>query len=374
MKFFVRSFVLVSLLLFVLQGCGKPEEPEEEIIRPVKAVQVASEKPFGGRLLPGQARAAKEANLSFLVPGTLQTISVAVGDEVKKDALLAQLDPRDYELTINDAEAHLSKAIAQKELAASEHSRVSRVFKKDPGAISKSTVDERKASLDSATAQVESAKASVERSKDNLKYTFLRAPFDGTVVEQFVENHEEVKAMQQVIRIVNTQQIEFTVQIPESLMQYSKKLAKAYVVFDAKPEIRVPATVKEIGKEASRTTRTYPVTLIMDQIGSDQAESFKILPGMAGKAGAEEETVAQIATEADLMGIEIPLSALVSSKEKSSHVWVIDEQSKQVEKRAVEVLKLTENGALVKGLDPGEWIATTGANTLVAGQKVRLLP
>lgn len=369
MKFLLRSFLLFSLLLFVLLGCGKSEETKKEIIRPVKAIQVASQKPFGGRLLPGQAKAATEANLSFRVPGTLQTISVAVGDEVKKDTLLAQLDPSDYELAINDAKAHLSKAIAQKELSASEYNRVARVFKKDPGAISKSTVDERKASLDSAAAQVNSAKASVQKSKDNLRYTFLRAPFDGTVVEQFVENYEEVQAMQQIIRIVNTQQIEFTIQIPESLMQYSEKVTKAYVVFDARPEIKVPARVKEIGKEASRTTRTYPITLIMKQ-----PESFKILPGMAGKAGPEEEAVAQIAAEADLVGTEIPLSAMVASKGEGSHVWVIDEQSKQVEKRSVQVVNLTENGALVNGLKPGEWIATAGANTLVAGQKVRILP
>jgi RND family efflux transporter MFP subunit len=379
MKFLLRSFVLVSLLLFILQGCGKPEEAKKEKLRPVKAIEVASQKPFGGRLLPGQAKAAKEANLSFRVPGTLQTVSVVVGDEVKKDTLLAQLDPNDYQLVINDAKAQLSTAIAQKELSASQYNRVARVFKKDPGAISKSTVDERKAALDSATAQVKSAKASVQKSKDNLRYTFLRAPFDGTVVEQFVENYEEVQAMQQIIRIVNTQQIEFTIQIPESLMQYSEKVTKAYVVFDAKPEIKVPAKVKEIGKEASRTTRTYPITLIMgqpgpDQIGSDEAESFRILPGMAGKAGVEEESAARISAKSDLVGVEIPMSAMVASKEKGTHVWVIEEQSKRVEKRDVEVIKLTENGALVKGLNPGEWIVTAGANTLVADQKVRILP
>ena len=54
------------------------------------------------------------------------------------------------------------------------------------------------------------------------------------------------------------------------------------VEFDAFPGSPVPATIKDIGTEASSSTRTYPVTLALEQ-PTDQ----KILPGMAGRAFGE---------------------------------------------------------------------------------------
>ena len=52
---------------------------------------------------------------------------------------------------------------------------------------------------------------------------------------------------------------------------------------------------------------------------------------------------------------------------------VVDENSHQVSKRAVKLINLTENGAMVTGLEKGEIIATAGVNMLVEGQQVRLL-
>ena len=62
---------------------------------------------------------------------------------------------------------------------------------------------------------------------------------------------------------------------------------------DTYPDKEIAATIKEIGKEASKTTRTYPVTLLMDQ-----PEGFKVLPGMAGRTvGAEGDLPAGAARE-----------------------------------------------------------------------------
>ena len=52
---------------------------------------------------------------------------------------------------------------------------------------------------------------------------------------------------------------------------------------------------------------------------------------------------------------------------------MIDETSGTVSKRPVETGRATPRGVVVEGLQVGEWVATAGANTLVEGQKVRLL-
>ena len=67
--------------------------------------------------------------------------------------------------------------------------------------------------------------------------------------------------------------------------------------FDAYPGRKVPAEVWEIGDEASRATRTYPVTVVMDP-----PEDMDIKPGMAGKIKGR----ADIPEDAQKAGIEIP--------------------------------------------------------------------
>jgi RND family efflux transporter MFP subunit len=368
-----NRLILLTLLMttvLALVACGEKEVVEKDTVRPIKAMKVGAEEPFGGRWFPGKATATQEANLSFRVSGTVQRIPVDIGTEVKQGDLLARLDPQDYQVALNNAQAQLRKATAGLDLAESEYARVARVFQKDPGAVSKSMVDVRKAELDTARAQIVSAKAEVERATDNLSYTYMKSPYDGVVVEKFVDQFEEVQAKQQVIRVLDSSSIEFTVQIPETLMEHVDIVRElgALVVFDTFPDAEVSARVKEVGKEASKTTRTYPVTLIMDQ-----PENFKILPGMAGKAKGDKKATAKIAAEEGLVGVEIPISATFSDEAKQTFVWVVDENSKKVNKRAVTIINLTENGAMITGLEPGEMIATAGANMLVQDQQVRIL-
>lgn len=362
--------MLLSATLLALVACGEKEVVEKESVRPIKAMKVGGLEPFGGRWFPGMATATQQANLSFRVAGTVEQILVDIGAQVKRGALLARLDTQDYQVALNNAEAQLRKARAGLELAVSEYERVARVFNKDPGAVSKSMVDIRKAELDTAKAQVVSAEAAVESARDNLRYTDLKAPFDGVVVEKFVEQYEDVQAQQQIIRLLDNSRVEFTVQIPETLMAHIDKVKDtgAYVVFDAAPGVQVPAKLKEVGKEASKTTRTYPVTLIMNQ-----PDDFNILPGMAGKARGDRAGTAEIAADTGMLGAEIPITATFSDQAKQTFVWVVDENSQQVSKRAVTLINLTEKGAMVTGLKTGEIIATAGANMLVEGQQIRIL-
>ena len=370
-----RSKLIFTLLAFIpllltLAACGDKEVIEKEVIRPIRAMKIAEVEPFGGRWYPGQATATQEANMSFRVAGTVNSISVDIGDEVKQGALLARLDPKDYQVELDNAKAQLRKAISERELAKSEYARVARVFEKDPGAVSKSMVDTRKAQKDSAGAQVLSAQSAVERATDNMNYTSLKAPFDGVVVEKFVEQFEDIQAKQAVVRVLDNSSIEFTVQIPETLMEHIDivKTLGAFVVFDTYPGVEVPATIKEIGKEASKTTRTYPATLIMAQ-----PDDFKILPGMAGKAKGDKAATAQIAEDVGMVGFEIPITAVFSDDAEKTFVWVVDQNNNQVNKREVTLINLTEVGAMVTGLEKGETIATAGANLLVEGQQVRIL-
>ena len=92
-----------------------------------------------------------------------------------------------------------------------------------------------------------------------------------------MENFEDVQNKQAILRLLDDSKIEMIIDIPEHLIINAAYVKDAFVVFDAFPGREIAATIKEIGTEASSTTRTYPVTLIMDQ-----PEDIRILPGMTG--------------------------------------------------------------------------------------------
>jgi RND family efflux transporter MFP subunit len=165
-------------------------------------------------------------------------------------------------------------------------------------------------------AEIDSLEASVQSARDELSYTYLRAPFDGTIVAKYVENFEDVQAKQAILRLLDTSRIEMVVDVPETKISNLPYVRNILVRFDAFPSIEIPAEIKEVGREASLTTRTYPITVIMDQ-----PEGATILPGMAGRATAE-------VAKPEASGLVVPVAAVFSvAGEDGSYVWVIDETS-----------------------------------------------
>ncbi len=359
------SLLVCLLMLFIFPGCQE-EIPKKELVRPVWAMKVGDAASMAGRWFPGRAKATQEVDLSFRVTGPLITRPIDVGNEVKQDQVLARIDPRDFETNLRNVQGQLSRVQAALKRAKADFDRVSRIRKKDPGAVSESMVDRKREAVDQSRAEIKSLTAAVEAARDQLNYTYLKAPFEGTVVAIYVENFEHVLSKQPITRIIDHSQIEMIVNVPESLIIYADDVTKVRIQFDNFPNREFSGQIKEIGREASQKTRTYPVTVIMDQ-----PEDIKILPGMAGKASGEVKR----SEESQQQRIEVPIGAVFTpDTEKQNYVWVIDDQDKTVTRRAVATGELTQVGIIIlQGLKPGEWIAIAGVHSLREGQQVDIL-
>jgi RND family efflux transporter MFP subunit len=342
---------LVACACFGLAiGCSS-EEPAGEIIRPVISITVADVASFSERTFPGSAQAAQEANLAFEVPGKLVERPVDVGDTLQRGQVVARLDPRDFQNA-------LDRALAAQTQARAFRARVQEAAKS--GAVSRQDVTD-------AEARAATADAEVRIRQKALEDATLRAPFDGKVSATYVENFQNVRAKQPIVRLLDSSRLEMEVSVPESLISLAPSAYNIQVEFDAYPDRKVPATITEIGDEASAATRTYPVTVVMDP-----PQDMDLKPGMAGKVTAR----ADLPPEAREVGIEIPLAALFAppdDPEKRSYVWIVDPGALQVSRREVAVGQLTPWGARVRGLEPGERVVTVGVHHLREGQRVSLL-
>ena len=361
----LRTSYTMVLLAMLLAACEQ-KAPEQQPPRLVNAMRVADTSGLTERSFPGRARAGQEVNRSFRVSGPLITLPVNVGDEVKAGDILARIDPQDFETKLATLEGQLQREQAKAKRAQADLTRLQNIYRDDPGATSQTAIDRALQLRDSARASVSSIEASVQNARDQLSYTYLKAPFDGVVVETYVENFETVVAKQSILRVLDPSNIEFVVNVPEILISLAPYVTDISVTFDALPGIEIPAKLKEIGKEASQATRTYPVTLVMEQ-----PQGAEILPGMAGQAAIASRPP----DDSALVGIQIPATAIFTGEDRSKNfVWVVDESTKTLSRRAVEIGQLARFGILIKrGLQPGEWIVVKGVHSVKEGEVVRIL-
>lgn len=76
----------------------------------------------------------------------------------------------------------------------------------------------REEDLAAKRAQIMALEAAVDNAKNQLDYTVLKAPFDGSVVSKYVDNFQTVPAKQPIVRLLDISTIEVTVPVPERLI------------------------------------------------------------------------------------------------------------------------------------------------------------
>jgi RND family efflux transporter MFP subunit len=353
----------LSAVILLLSGCR--EEPVTKPLTIVPAMKVLSASSLSKTPFAGRARAGKEVNLSFRISGPLRELPIKVGDEVEKGDIIARIDPQDYINALGTATGQLNRGKAVEIKAQADYRRILNVYREDPGATSKAAVDLAKAARDSSRATVNSLLSVVKTAKSQLDYTSLHAPFSGIIVSTYVENFETIVPKQPILRLVNIKTIEFIISVPETSIRYFPYVESVTVKFDALPNVEVPATIKEVGREASQSTRTFPVTLIMEQ-----QKGVDILPGMAGSALVSS----RLPDEAKEVGIEVPATAIFSLEDPSkSYVWIIDKENKTLSSREVTLGQLSPTGVFIKsGVKAQEWVVIKGVNSVTEGQKVRI--
>ncbi len=355
-----RPLRVIGMVLLVLAGCA--EEPVvEEVLRTVRYEAVRASEAARARTFAGVARAGVESQLSFRVAGTVDRVPVIVGQQVKRGQLLAQLDPTDYELKVQEALAGLAQAEAALRNSDADYDRVRGLYENHNA--SRRELDGARANFESSQAQVEAAQKRLEQARQQVAYCSLRAPVDGTVAAVDVEVNENVSAGQKLFLLTAGSDIEVEVALPETLIASVEPGEKVAVSFDALPSRSFDATVTEAGVAAVGTATTFPVTVRLAEADPD------IRSGMAA------EVELRFAGAARAKRMMVP-AVSVGEDRDGRYVFVLEAGSGGqgvVKRRAVTVGELTSDGLeILSGLSEGELLVTAGVRRLSDGERVSL--
>jgi multidrug resistance efflux pump len=138
------------------------------------------------------------------VGGPIVELSVQDNQPVTKGDLLFKIDPRTYELAVEQAEAKLKQALASEIVKEDQAKRARDLHRKDRGAISEQSLVRKENDLLVARADVEVARANLHSAKLDLDFTEVRAPVDGYVTNLLLRYGSQTVANQPALALIDT--------------------------------------------------------------------------------------------------------------------------------------------------------------------------
>jgi RND family efflux transporter MFP subunit len=347
------SWVLLLGAIAGLNACNRHAAPVPPI-RPVLSMIVAPEA-AGGAAFAGTVEARYESSLSFRVLGRMIARDVNVGDEVKKGARLAALDPTPFQLALRDAEADLARTEAHRQEASLAAARQRQLFSE--GATAKAEFEAAQHESESAEAATAAARANVGLAQEHLGYAELRAEFDGVIAATNAQVGQVVPPGQEVVRVVRPEEREAMVDVPDHIAIHFRPAIRFIVSSESDPVTRVKGQVREIAPQADPATRTRRVRITL----VDPPLSFRL--GTIVKAMPEMNPGTEI---------ELPSSALLD-RDGKTFVWVVDAATNKVSMREVKIgARDADSFRVVKGLAPGSRVVTAGVHSLSPNQEVKI--
>jgi HlyD family secretion protein len=170
----------VVVLLAAVIACHKTQaNPSYEAV-PVERRDLVVSASASGAIEP-----VLTVDVKSKASGEIIAMKVQTGDDVKKDQLLAEIDPRIPRNNLAQSVANLQVAQAQLSNAKAQLARSDTLFKAQ--AITQTEYDTAKLDYANANAAVIRAQSDLENSRDRMTDTRLRAPLAGTIITKNVE-------------------------------------------------------------------------------------------------------------------------------------------------------------------------------------------
>ncbi len=334
-------------------------QPKEVEVAPpnIEEVNVSAEA-------TGRVEAKYSVDVIARVSGFLMKKYFTEGQFVKKGQTLFQIDPKEYQLEVNNSKATVNQYSALYKNANQELNRANALVKED--LISRSDVDSSLAAANQNRALLDAARQKLELAKVNLSYTTIKSPIDGRIGKVNITEGNYVTATSgSLVNIssVNPVYVTFSlkgddfVKLLKASNQY--KDVEVKVQFDNDSWYDKIGTINFVDNQIDKDSGSVQMRATFDNtkmwlVPGDYMKVKLIAPKLV-----KYMTVPQSCTKGDAMS--------------GYYVWVV-EDGKAVKKNIKVSDDINNNWVVTSGLNLSDKVVVNGIQNITSeGQKLKVV-
>ena len=362
---------LILLLSVCLSACGgsdpRPASARANVA-PVVPVSVATAE---RRDMPyfltglGSVTAYYTVSVKSRVDGELMQVNFKEGQNVHKGDVLALIDPRPYQVALDQAQATQFKDQAALRDAKLNYDRYKQLLQ-ESGAMSQQQVDTQKATANQFEGAVRNDQAAIDSAKLNLVYCHITAPVSGRIGLRQVDPGNIVHAndTNAMFVITQLQPIAVLFTLPEDNLQtVSRQMAKNTLTVDAYGRDNqtklATGTLLTIDNQIDQTTGTGKLKAVFDNkdnaLWPNQFVNIRLLLEVRKNSTA------------------VPAAAIQRGPQ-GTYVFVAKSDN-TVNVRPVTIAFTQDNVSVIaSGISPSEVVVTDGQDKLQEGSKIEIRP
>jgi membrane fusion protein, multidrug efflux system len=308
----------------------------------------------------GSVTAFNTVTVHSRIDGEIMKIYFTEGQFVKAGDILAEIDPRPYQVALDQAEGQLAKDTASQNDAKVDLSRYQQLWKE--GVVARQQVDTQQATVGQFDGSIQSDKAQINNEKLQLTYSRITSPITGRVGLRLVDVGNIVHAADTngILVITQVQPISVIFTLPEdSLPQVVAEMKKRQLAVEAYSRDNntklAEGKLETIDNEIDQTTGTVKLKSQFD----NRDESL----------WPNQFVNARLFLSVRKDAVVIPTAAIQNGAQ-GSFVYVIGPDNKSEVRPVVSDFNEGNISVIRQGLGPGEQIVIDGADKLQAGAEV----
>lgn len=366
--------VIATVLIFFTEPTASQSGASVETATLVDVVQVEK-----GTFTPtiratGTVEPSQDITLSPRVEGEVieRSDNFTPGGYVEEGEMLLQIDPSDYENTLQQrrselqrAEADLAMEMGQQNVAEHDYALLGDSLT----SLSRSLVL-REPQLNTARSMVQSAESAVRQAELDLQRTTIRAPFDAYIISRNTNVGSQVSPGDELGRLVGLETYWVSALVPVSSLRWlsipenggdgAEVRIRNRTAWD-EDEHRIGQVYRLIGALEDQTRMARVLITVPDAL-SNQAENEdqpRLMIGAFVEAGIQgNELIDVVRVNRDYV-------------RQNNRVWVMEDNTLRI--RDVNILfEDSQYAYVIEGLEDGSQVVTTNLSTVVDGSRLRL--
>ncbi len=359
-KYLYTTFILGAI---ALQSCssdkeksvGLNEKPISVTVNKSGVSNDVSQATASGKLV-----AKNIVNVSTRMMGYITGMRVEVGQNVSAGQLLVSINSTDIQAKGGQANAQISQAKVNYNIAKKDYERFSNLYKTQ--SASQKELDDMKARYEMARAGLEAANQMKNEVNAQYRYTNITAPISGIITAKYAEQGDMASPGMPLLTIESPSSLQAQVLVSEQNITQITNGMPVQVTLKSLNKT-VSGTVSEISKSAANTGGQYMVKINI-------ANSSDLLPGMFANVKFPIKNSGKI-NQNFQESVSVPKPALVENGQLTG-VYVVSSQNTAV-LRWVKVGKnFGDQVEILSGLQPNETYILTSNGRLFNGAKVQL--